>query len=122
MTKGNIFSPFLGQELREFLRVFAQLSISFVDFRYGNSVTTARSDSGCSHVAGRVQVVLEPSRSSEHEGAINDLSFISIAVFGIRSIVAEEDDAKLPGCSAIKPIIDSRLGALVAKYGLVGLH
>jgi hypothetical protein len=70
-----------------------------------------------SHLACRVQVVLEPSRPCEREGAIGDLAFISVAVFGERPIVAEEDDAKLPGCSVMKPVIDAPLGALVAKYG-----
>src|SRR3712207_8995341 len=56
--------------------------------------------------SGYVQFVVKPSRPCEREHAVNDFCFISITVFRIRSIVTEENDAKLLGFRGIKPIVD----------------
>src|SRR5262245_43058772 len=74
------------------------------------------------YVPSGVQVVLETRWSRECERPVNDLSFVTVALLGKRCVVAEEDDAKLPGVGVIEPIIDALLCGLVAKDRFVDLH
>src|SRR5215510_6869096 len=76
----------------------------------------------CSDPAGGVQVVLKTRWSREPECPVNDLSFVTVPLLGKRSVIAEEDDAKLSGVGVIEPVVDALLCGLVVKDRFVGLH
>src|SRR5262249_4786756 len=69
-----------------------------------------------------VQLVLETGWPRESERPVTDLSFVTVALLGKRSVVAEKDDAKPPDVSVIEPIVNAFLRRLVAEDRFVGLY
>src|SRR5262249_47738305 len=58
----------------------------------------------------------------EREHPVNNLSFVTVALLRKRSVIAEEDDAKLPDVSVVEPLVDAPLRGFAAKDRFVGLH